>query len=266
MSCSLPKTDFPHIRLHQTDSTQTALREALNDSRHTNIHLPEFFTLSADYQGAGHGQKGTQWESEVGQNLLASILLRPTFLPLDKQFLLSKAISLGVVAALRKLAPRHTFTIKWPNDLYHADRKLCGILIENNLDEHHHLHHALVGIGLNLNQETFIGDAPNPCSLIHLLGTPTPVQTALTLVVHHIRRQYHRLRREIEQPATTEQSINADYAAHLYRNDGACHLFQDATGTFRAQVQSVADDGHLTLLDEDGRPRIYAFKEVRIVP
>ena len=304
MSCTFPKADIPRIHLRETDSTQTALRQALNDSvssyddpqNTSHLPLPEFFTITADYQLAGHGQCGTYWESQPGANLLMSTLLRPSFLSLDRQFMLSKAIALSLIHTLQKLAPTHTFHIKWPNDIYHGNRKICGIIIQNDLavaptaengepvakNEEYgtpskqetptpstshspkapplHIQHALVGIGLNLNQQTFTSSAPNPISLIHLLGHSTPIVTAQTLLLRHLRAQYDRLR----IPSQWSQIV-AEYHTHLHRNDDQYHPYQDQHGLFHARIQEVSPNGMLTLMDRDGNPRPYTFKEVSYI-
>ncbi len=54
--------------------------------------------------------------------------------------------------------------IKWPNDIYVADRKICGILIENSITANG-INHCIVGMGINVNQTEFRSDAPNPVSL-----------------------------------------------------------------------------------------------------
>ncbi|MEM6726638.1 MAG: biotin--[acetyl-CoA-carboxylase] ligase, partial [Bacteroidota bacterium] len=79
--------------------------------------------VMADFQSAGRGQFGRTWESERAENLMISILLYPTFLPADQQFLLNQAVSLGVQEAL-SFFPLQDVAIKWPNDLYVGDRKI----------------------------------------------------------------------------------------------------------------------------------------------
>ena len=73
--------------------------------------------------------------------------------------------------ALRRylLRKRVSARIKWPNDIYVGDRKICGILIENILHGPE-VSSSIVGIGLNLNQTEFPPDLPNPVSLSLLTG------------------------------------------------------------------------------------------------
>ena len=157
------KNETPKIiRLVETDSTNNYLREQSAKAR-----LPEGSLVIADFQTAGKGQVGNSWESEAGKNLMFSILLYPDFLPANRQFLISQIASLSVKETLEKYTD--SVTVKWPNDIYWKDRKICGMLIENDLSGQY-LYCSVVGIGLNINQEIFRSDAPNPVSLTQITG------------------------------------------------------------------------------------------------
>ena len=120
------KNETPKIiRLVETDSTNNYLREQSAKAR-----LPEGSLVIADFQTAGKGQVGNSWESEAGKNLMFSILLYPDFLPANRQFLISQIASLSVKETLEKYTD--SVTVKWPNDIYWKDRKICGMLIEND--------------------------------------------------------------------------------------------------------------------------------------
>ena len=158
------KPDLPAgwtaLHLPETDSTMSALR------RQPASDAP-FELFTADFQTAGHGQRGTVWEAERGQNLLFSFRFHPQFLPAARQFALSEALSLAIVRALRPLGVEAT--VKWPNDIYVGQRKLCGMLLEHTLAGNA-IATTLTGVGVNVNQTDFQGDAPNPVSLRQLLG------------------------------------------------------------------------------------------------
>ena len=123
--------------------------------------------VTADFQTRGHGQVNTVWESARARNLTFSFAFRPRHVAATEQFLLSEIACLAVAHTLD--AYTEGISVKWPNDVYHRDRKICGMLLT------HTLHGAqiadtLVGIGLNLNQKRFEGDAPNPVSLRQIIG------------------------------------------------------------------------------------------------
>ena len=158
-----PKTfPVPLIHLEETDSTNKYLNELCNKQC-----VEELTTITADFQTSGRGQRGNSWESEAGQNLMFSFVLYPTFLKARRQFLLSQIISLAIKEELERYVSN--ISIKWPNDIYWKDKKICGMLIENDLTGVH-ISRSITGIGINVNQETFCSDAPNPVSLKQING------------------------------------------------------------------------------------------------
>ena len=157
----LPSAKFPVplLVLMETDSTNRHLTQ-LCDEQGTDI--PEFMTVIAERQTAGKGQRGNSWESEDCKNITFSFVLYPTFIEARQQFILSQIISLSIKEELDEWA--EGISIKWPNDIYWNEKKICGILIENDLLGHH-IGRSISGIGVNINQEVFRSDAPNPVSL-----------------------------------------------------------------------------------------------------
>lgn len=103
-----------------------------------------------DFQSAGRGQRGTVWQAEPGQNVMMSVVLNTSYVPVNKQFDLSVAAALGVYSGLDSLGVQD-LSVKWPNDLYLQDKKLGGILIESSIREGK-LKSSIIGIGLNVNQ------------------------------------------------------------------------------------------------------------------
>ncbi|MHB1178435.1 MAG: biotin--[acetyl-CoA-carboxylase] ligase, partial [Daejeonella sp.] len=101
------------IKLKEVSSTNSFLKDALSKS----TPLLEGTVIMADKQFAGRGQTNNVWMSEPGQNLTFSILLNPSFLQIDKQFELNKAISLALNDVLRNYTGDQAL-IKWPNDAY----------------------------------------------------------------------------------------------------------------------------------------------------
>ena len=126
----------------------------------------------ADYQTAGRGCGTNRWESERGKNLLFSVMLHPENVPANRQFQISRAISLAIVDALGEWVG--DLSIKWPNDIYWRNGKLAGILIENSL-QGSMIRDSIIGVGLNVNQRAFHSDAPNPVSMYQLTGQETDI-------------------------------------------------------------------------------------------
>ena len=138
---------YPLIALDETDSTNRYISQLCNELQESVAKLT---TVTAEFQTAGKGQRGNTWEAERGKNLLFSFVLYPTFLEARRQFILSQIVSLSIKEELDRWSDE--ITIKWPNDIYWRDKKICGILIENDLSGHF-IGRCISGVGININQK-----------------------------------------------------------------------------------------------------------------
>ena len=242
---------MPHyIKVSQTTSTNTYLSRLA-------ATLPGGTVIFTPRQTAGRGQKGNSWESEDGKNATFSLLLKQPPIKARDQFYLSEAAAIAVVEALTTAAG-DGFAVKWPNDVYWKDKKVCGMLIENSLDGSD-IATCIVGIGINVNQERFLSGAPNPVSLINITGREHDPEEILKQVCSHIEQVVDSLGDE-----NVRQNLHKQYMDALYRNDAGLHPFEDAAGhRFMASVAGIAPDGTLTLRHADGTTHDYLFKEVR---
>ncbi|KAA6329926.1 Bifunctional ligase/repressor BirA [termite gut metagenome] len=245
----------PLIHLKETDSTLRYLNMLCEQDNQDNHHIQEFTTVISDFQTAGKGQRGNSWESEKGKNLLFSFVFYPDFLEVRKQFLLSQLISVSIK---EELEAEHAdgFSIKWPNDIYWKDKKICGILIENNLIGSK-IERSIAGIGININQKKFYSSAPNPVSLIQITENRHEIEI-LPLLINIINRciYYYGLFRHGDTDTVTKR-----YRLSLYRKDGF-YPYRDEDGAFKARILRVKPEGVLVLADEAGKEREYTFKEV----
>ena len=116
-----------------------------------------------------------------------------------------------------------------------------------------------MGIGINVNQERFLSDAPNPVSLINITSREHDLDGLMRQVCSRIEQVVENLSDE-----AARRDLHQRYMAALYRNDGEMHPYEDAAGhRFMASVAGIAPDGTLTLQHEDGTRHDYLFKEVR---
>ena len=231
--------EYEVIHIDETDSTNRWLKE----------HGEGCMVVVADYQSAGRGCGTNKWESERGKNLLFSVLLHPAGMRVRDQFRISMAVSVALCEMLSQYAG--DFSIKWPNDIYWRDRKICGILIENHL-QGSYMRDSIIGVGLNVNQREFLSDAPNPVSLCQIVG-------------HELGRDdlLHDFLGRLEC-VLQRKTLYTDYGDRLYRR-WKLEEYADKTGVFRASLQGVAPDGRLMLRDEKDQERTYAFKEVQFM-
>lgn len=236
------------IYLKETDSTNDWLKGYQPEAGE------DMTVVTTDYQSAGRGCGSNQWESEAGKNLMFSILLHPQVLAKD-QFILSMANAL----ALKDVLDEYTdgIKIKWPNDIYWNDQKIGGTLIETTLLGSV-IKDCIIGTGINVNQKVFHSDAPNPVSLVQILGHETDRQEMLEKIVARWEYYYKKVEKG------DWHSIRSDYRSALYRR-GETHDYRYPDGTMeRMTLVDVTDDGHLLLLC--GHELLsFAFKEIQFV-
>ena len=244
---------FKIIHIDETDSTNRWLRDR-EGSLVTSADATREPSLCvvAECQTAGKGCGTNTWESERGKNLTFSLLLHPVEILASCQFRISMAVSVSLCRTLERYI-YNKVEIKWPNDIYVGDQKICGILIENRL-QGSTIKDSIVGIGLNVNQASFLGDAPNPVSLLQILGHEVDREELLRIFLNELNDAF----------AMEIEALAASYHHRLYRQDGY-YDFKDTCGLFKAKVSHVLDDGRLVLLDTDGKARFYAFKEISFI-
>lgn len=200
---------YPLIVLDETDSTNRYISQLCNNPQKA---VAELTTVSAEFQTAGKGQRGNSWEAEKEKNLLFSFVLYPTFLEARCQFILSQIISLSIKEELDRWSDE--ITIKWPNDIYWRDKKICGILIENDLSGHF-IGRCISGVGININQKEFHSDAPNPVSLKQITGKEHNRHEILAHILKRVQIYYNGL--QTEERNTYAAEISARYARALFR-------------------------------------------------
>ena len=209
-------------------------------------------------QTAGRGQMGNSWESEPDRNISFSMLLRPLFLPIREQFVISEIACLAIAEALDCFG-LSDISIKWPNDIYCGDDKICGMLIENSLAGSR-FSQCVVGIGSNVNQTQWIGNAPNPTSMLLKLDREIDPIAVMDNVIEVIIGYFEQLKEG------KKAVIPVLYLNRLYRREGF-FSYQDAENgkSFMARIKTIEPSGHLQLEDPEGSTYRYMFKEVKFV-
>ena len=221
----------------RTNSTNTLLKQLAAEG-----NPPEF--IYAGYQTAGRGQTGNSWESEEGKNLLCSILLPPN----KNLYFLNIAVGVAMIRVIGE-----DFTIKWPNDIYYGDKKAAGILVENAIIGNE-IRYSIAGIGLNVNQTTFVSDAPNPISLKQIRGQEYDIEGLMNQLLEAVHSV-------LNEP---EQDVWSYYKSHLYRREGFWP-YEDIKGRFEAAIQDVLPTGEIVLSDTNGQIRQYEFKQIKYI-
>lgn len=213
----------------------------------------DFTCIFAHAQSEGKGQAGNVWNTDPGKNIICSLLIYPKKVPAPEQFIISKAVAVAIVRYLSGLGV--SARIKWPNDIYVEDSKICGVLIENQL-QGEGIKNAIIGIGLNLNQIHFPEWIPNPVSARMVTkNTYVPIDELNKLIPCIIN--------ELSRCENDGVCLENDYFNLLYRNEGE-HLFESNGEQFFATICSVARNGAITLKRSlDGNYTSHYFKEIQ---
>jgi BirA family biotin operon repressor/biotin-[acetyl-CoA-carboxylase] ligase len=218
--------------------------------------LTEGTVIMADKQYAGRGQQDSIWLAEPEKNLTISIYLAPKFLPLDMQFFLNMAVSNAVSNCLIEVLGEGV-KIKWPNDIYYNDKKMGGILIENIVSAGR-LKASVIGIGLNVNQQSFADPIKNVASSISLiLQEDVNLIKLLEEVCSHIEGQYLFLK------AGMFDELKASYLNNLYRF-GRQERYRQNGEEISGTIVDVMDSGQLKM-EINGAIFQYNFKEVEFL-
>ena len=233
------------IGSHIIELMETTSTNAYTDKLLLSEKPKEGTVIIAYKQTHGKGQDQNTWESEDNKNLTFSIILYPEFLNPSEQFRLIEVTALGITDFIRKLLPtENKLKIKWPNDIYLGDKKLCGTLVQNSIVGSK-LTECIVGIGLNVNQETFLSDAPNPISLKQISRKNYDLKECFEDLCSCLDIRYHQLKDK------HYSQLESDYLSLLYRNN-EWHEFIIHDTTIQARIIGITIFGQLKLESHEG--------------
>ena len=269
-----------YIHLEQIDSTNTYLQRKQSECDIRN------WVVSADEQTTGKGMGSNSWESEVGKNLTFSLALDMSFLPAERQFLLSEAVPLGIIEVLDVVIsngfegmsltpsnaehflakavrlesmsskPAEKLSIKWPNDIFYENHKLAGILINSTIKTNM-MDVSIIGIGLNVNQMQFQDWPTHPISLKQIMGKDYDLQPLLERIAKHILIKVEQLK---SAPATIEQN----YLKRLFRFRTWAD-YEVNKKILRLYITGIDTFGRLLLVDEETKEYCFDVKEIKFV-
>jgi BirA family biotin operon repressor/biotin-[acetyl-CoA-carboxylase] ligase len=243
------------IWLNTAISTNETAKYSLED-------LDNLSVLSALEQTGGKGQRGNAWLSEPGMNLTFSIVLKGEQVSIDArdQFCISMVSALSVRELLSSLGIEAK--IKWPNDIYVKDEKICGILIENSL-RGRTIQSSIIGIGLNVNQTVFDKNLPNPTSVKKHIGKDLDVHDLLVdfmdifkrLLEEYIHRNRLSALRDIYTSAIWRLNVPASF-----KNMTSCE-----ESMINGRITGITDEGLLKIETVDHEVKTFAFKEISYI-
>jgi len=246
------KLPHPLIYLKTIDSTNNYAAQLL-----IKHQVEEETIILTDEQTSGKGQGDNSWESEPGKNATFSLILFPLFLSPEKQFLLNKSITLGVLDFLCSLSLGQKLFIKWPNDIYAGNRKMGGILIQNTVCGRE-FESSIAGIGLNLNQINFNTVLPNPVSLMQITGKSYNVEKVVNHIVEAIDKRFLQLRNG------SFDTLNTDYQKNLL-GINEWKDFNVNNKLIKGKIGGVDDNGFLIVEMKDGAEFSFQHGDINLI-
>ncbi len=239
------------IKIDECSSTNSYLKDLISSDNNN-----ENYIVKTNFQSLGKGQGSNIWESEKAKNLMFSFNSIKHGLEAVKQFYITAIVSLSVCDTILEYLPNSNVKIKWPNDIYIDDKKISGILIENDVINNE-IAESIIGIGINVNQEIFRSDAPNPISLINLLGKEVDIDELLNDFFDNYMKKYELLKVE------KFDLIREEYLNKLFRINKE-HLFIIDDKEVQAMIVGIDEFGFLQII-LNSIVKSYDIKEVKYV-
>jgi len=240
------------IRKKNIGSTNAYAEQQISEGK-----LKEPCCIITKCQSAGKGQGSNKWLSEAGKNLTFSMVCFPDFLPAEKQYYLNKAVALSVFEFIAELVPDKSVSIKWPNDIYIGDQKTAGILIQAAIQKDK-MKYAIIGIGINVNQEQFPEHLPNPASIIQHTKTKTDLDSAIKRFLDIYQAHYEMIKNNM----ITE--TDRDYLHALYRF-GQRSVFEYEGKRICATINGVNEYGWLQLTTDNGNMLCGDMNKIKMI-
>lgn len=238
------------IKLNATESTNSYLKELI-----ASTSVSDFTVVTAVTQTKGRGQIHANWESESGKNLTFSVLKCHQGLGTERRFLISICVSLALYQLLSTLGiPR--LSIKWPNDILSGTSKICGILIENSIGGHE-IKSSVIGIGLNVNQSTFVNQ-PKASSLKLLMNKEFHLEELLDGLLKELKIYLAQLQK------SNRDVIRMQYENLLFKKDIPATFKEPDGPLLTGIIQGVTKQGKLRVLLDSGKIKEYGLKEVQL--
>ena len=237
------------IKLNAIDSTNDYLKNLLDKKPVIN-----YTVVTANFQNKGKGQMGGFWESEAGKNLICSVYLSNSIIKLSNQFVINIIVCLAIKKSLHKFnIPQ--LSVKWPNDIMSGNKKICGVLIENNL-KGAQITSAVIGIGLNVNQTVFPVSLDRVSSLQLLCGKGFELNYLLKKIILSLKRNIALLE------AKEFKSLEVAYLDVLFKKNIPTMFKDSRDALFMGMVLGVSKDGKLQIALEDETVLEFGIKEI----
>lgn len=208
-------------------------------------------------QSQGRGQIGRKWYCNPGKDLATSFFVNIGDLKVKDHFTLNIAVSLSIYDSLIAFVGKNGLSIKWPNDIYFQEKKLAGILIQNQI-KGLFVFKTIIGIGINVNSLMFPSELPNPTSidLINNNGSQVSKLKLLQKLAEHLKIN-------LGQMTFDRKGLESRYKNILFGMN-EMRYFEKDDQTFEAKIIDVSQEGKL-LIDTAEGIQSFSFREVNYV-
>ncbi len=240
------KGDYHIELLEETDSTNRRLRQAAEGG------APEGTVIFALHQTAGKGRMGRSFFSPAGSGLYFSILLRPQAMADGMK--ITAAAGVAVAEAVKEILGIE-LAIKWVNDLYLGNKKVCGILAESAMDADGNFNYCVVGIGLNVFEPQCWEDA-----LDQIAGAllPQARENVMEPLAAAILDRFFDWYQKLSDPRLMEAYRSRSFL------QGKRVTAVRGNERIKGVVQGISDEGELLLQTESGEVLTICSGEVRL--
>lgn len=248
-TCFTHKTFMKIIKLDAIDSTNSFLKNMA-----AKVSVDDFTVVIAKKQTSGRGQMNANWIVDAGKSLTFSVFCKLSNLSIGDFKYLNYCVSLSVYEAVKYLKlPR--LAIKWPNDIMSENKKIAGILIENtlNLTE---ISSSVIGIGINVNQNSFSTDLQNAASIKMIIGDDVNLEVLFHKVLHSLKHKIALLHKK-EYAVLEEEYLNA-----LYKKNVPSMFKTYQNILFMGKIVGVSHTGNLQIELENETIKEFGIKEV----
>ena len=238
------------IKLDAIDSTNSYLKKLLNKES-----LDDLTVVVSKHQTKGRGRNGNTWSNKPSLNLAFSIYKRFSDFEIDKKFMLNVISSISVYETLKKYNLLD-LTIKWPNDIMTADKKISGILIENNI-RGKRIKHSVIGIGININQSEF-KNLPNATSIFIQTGKLNSVEKIAKELQEVLEKNFNLFK-------INESELIKNYNSLLYKKNETSNFSLDDMSKFQGKIIKVGIDGEITIRVSNKQLSKYSENEIKLI-
>ena len=237
------------IKLDAIDSTNIYVKELIAKG-----DIKNYTAIISKYQTSGRGRNNNIWLDEPSKNLNFTIYKEFNTFQIENKFLLNIISSISVFNLLKKYNLKN-HSIKWPNDIMSGNKKISGILIENNI-RGKLINYSVMGIGINVNQLNF-KNLPKATSL----SIETGVTNSPELMAEELQ-QILKLNFELMQE--NPDKLLDDYNKFLFEKDKTVNYLTN-NKILLGRIIKVNKLGEILIRNNDGVIEKFNVDEIKLI-